>query len=370
MANLLGYAGAGLLSGVGKGMVEQGQEEGRMARDSMLAELRRSEGALDRESRASENALNRESQAGERQARVGLLSAQADYYGRRTSGTAASGGPLVRFDPNTFKILTGDEMAEDGSEGATAKASDLIKHKGVLANAENRKAIAELGATSRENVAGIGAASRENVATGNIQGRLDAEKRKADARTAEAEARGASAREIAKIRADSAAEVARIRGETAESVAETGAGSRVEAAGARETVKLGAEEKDALRRRADKQAAREVGGMFGKGSPAYEAAKGQPGFNDETWKENRSDEIFDELVSKKENRGKTTPAATLPAPQGGQPKGATAPGLIEADDEEAPPAPRDPAQRRVGQVYTAPSGARATWTGQGWKPVD
>ena len=149
-SNLGAYVGAGLMSGAGQGMIAQGQEDGRVARDALLAELRRSEGALDRSARASENALTRESEAslkdkeisaqvGVRTARAGLLNAQADYYGRRTSGTAASGGPLVRVDPVTFKILTGDEMAQDGTEGMTAKASDIIKHKGVLANAENRK---------------------------------------------------------------------------------------------------------------------------------------------------------------------------------------------------------------------------------------
>ena len=35
----------------------------------------------------------------------------------------------------------------------------------------------------------------------------------------------------------------------------------------------------------------------------------------------------------------------------------------------APPAPRDPTKRKVGQVYSSPSGAEGRWTGDGWEPV-
>lgn len=36
----------------------------------------------------------------------------------------------------------------------------------------------------------------------------------------------------------------------------------------------------------------------------------------------------------------------------------------------APPAPRDPSQRTVGQVYTAPNGQRIRWTGRDWEVVE
>lgn len=99
MASLWEYAGAGLMAGVGKSMAEQGMEEiredGRMKREIMLEELRQ-------RGRSSENALNRDTQimlknkeiaagADERRARVGLLNAQAEYYGRRPTGADEHG---------------------------------------------------------------------------------------------------------------------------------------------------------------------------------------------------------------------------------------------------------------------------------------
>jgi hypothetical protein len=33
------------------------------------------------------------------------------------------------------------------------------------------------------------------------------------------------------------------------------------------------------------------------------------------------------------------------------------------------PAPRDPAQRKVGETYLSPNNVAAKWTGKGWEPV-
>lgn len=56
--------------------------------------------------------------------------------------------------------------------------------------------------------------------------------------------------------------------------------------------------------------------------------------------------------------------ATLPLPQGlGSP-------AMQDQNDVALPAPRDPAQRQVGQVYRSPTGAMGRWTGEGWEVVD
>lgn len=39
-------------------------------------------------------------------------------------------------------------------------------------------------------------------------------------------------------------------------------------------------------------------------------------------------------------------------------------------DPQAPPAPRDPGKRTVGQVYTAPDGRKIKWMGEGWQVVE
>jgi len=36
----------------------------------------------------------------------------------------------------------------------------------------------------------------------------------------------------------------------------------------------------------------------------------------------------------------------------------------------APPAPRDATKRKVGEVYSSPTGTEARWTGDGWEPVE
>ncbi|MCC6919949.1 MAG: hypothetical protein IT548_12155 [Alphaproteobacteria bacterium] len=60
-----------------------------------------------------------------------------------------------------------------------------------------------------------------------------------------------------------------------------------------------------------------------------------------------------------------SPAAAPPPP--------VAPEAARAQQPPAPdttpPAPRDPAQREVGQRYRAPDGRMVKWTGRGWEPV-
>ena len=41
----------------------------------------------------------------------------------------------------------------------------------------------------------------------------------------------------------------------------------------------------------------------------------------------------------------------------------------EAVTKAFPPAPRDPAQRKVGEIYLSPNNVAAKWTGQGWERV-
>jgi hypothetical protein len=50
-----------------------------------------------------------------------------------------------------------------------------------------------------------------------------------------------------------------------------------------------------------------------------------------------------------------------------EPVGDAAP---KAAATEALPAPRDPSQRKVGQVYVGAGGRKAEWTGSGWRPVE
>lgn len=57
--------------------------------------------------------------------------------------------------------------------------------------------------------------------------------------------------------------------------------------------------------------------------------------------------------------------ATLPLPTG-----LGSPGPIESGNNVALPAPRDPGQRQVGQVYRSPTGQAARWTEDGWEVVD
>lgn len=42
---------------------------------------------------------------------------------------------------------------------------------------------------------------------------------------------------------------------------------------------------------------------------------------------------------------------------------------VESQTNLNPPAPRDPSQRKVGQVYAAPDGRNIQWTGKGWQVV-
>lgn len=53
---------------------------------------------------------------------------------------------------------------------------------------------------------------------------------------------------------------------------------------------------------------------------------------------------------------------------GGPPRQTTSQGGQPASD--TPPAPRDRAQRVVGQVYQAPDGRLVEWTGEGWRLVE
>lgn len=65
--------------------------------------------------------------------------------------------------------------------------------------------------------------------------------------------------------------------------------------------------------------------------------------------------------------GSSAPKAAPPAQAPAAPA-AQAPQIAPAVN--VLPAPRDPAQRKVGQTYTNPAGRKAIWTGQGWQPVE
>jgi hypothetical protein len=64
------------------------------------------------------------------------------------------------------------------------------------------------------------------------------------------------------------------------------------------------------------------------------------------------------------------------APQQSAPSAAPPPAISAPKDTGTgkggryPEAPRDPAQRKTGQVYTAPNGKKGRWMGTGWQPVD
>lgn len=64
-----------------------------------------------------------------------------------------------------------------------------------------------------------------------------------------------------------------------------------------------------------------------------------------------------------------SPVTQQPPSQAGTPSSSPPPGTQPSTPQSAAPAaPRDPAQRKVGQVYTAPDGRLIEWTGQGWRP--
>lgn len=80
----------------------------------------------------------------------------------------------------------------------------------------------------------------------------------------------------------------------------------------------------------------------------------------------RAEENLQRMREANGQRGGTTPPASEP-PSGGPSVPASRPAPGGAQN---PPAPRNAADRKVGQTYTAPDGRNVQWTGKGWMVVE
>jgi len=292
----VGYLGGGLLSGVGKGMVEQAK--GKAARDAMLAKLQADRDADDLRYKRD---LERDDLKAQRSTEA------ADLKHQRTQGEVTR--TETDADGNTFGITRGGEKVDlkikglpgggkTGQDPARVKEANWLVKNGIYPDL----------ATAYE-------ATRERV------GMNDEDKRKAAITWA----------------SDQKDEFGEPLYDTPEKLA--GAVSSYQK-------------------------------LLDGDSEGFVRSLKKVNPDEAPKPEQQAKGFFESLFSNDESAVAATPAPgrDLPGPAdaagsaGAQPQG-------DGTEGSFPPAPRDPAKRKVGQTYLAPDGRKVEWTGQGWRVV-